>query len=413
MPLVAAVVIGGGGGYYVVDELVMRRPQSVVAAMARARTRAAERAAEKVAKSEKVAKGKESAKGEREEKRAGGSRGIRWIAEPKHGPYKCRPYQVAEVRKDGSVVAKAITPRAARRGLRATFARSLRKWGKAPKEERDSWLRRYRGGGSDEARRSGYSSGTTVGEDKGPLIYPGDVYLDGIPMINQGQAPFCAVASAARVLQGYGIEITMEDMAALAGSSEDMGTSIGQWERALRQVANAHGLDLQTVKELTHTAHPISSLVDEYNARAGEIGRGSLNAEDYILSAGRLRIQNFEAFEQDQEYAVRRRFMLMDDARRIAFDDNVIGRIGDSDPLFWCVDMGNVVEEVPYLNMTALSADRGAHMRLIIGYNEDRGEVLYSDSWGEGHELKRMDGLDALSITTGMYYLTDKPQAGE
>ena len=50
-------------------------------------------------------------------------------------------------------------------------------------------------------------------------------------------------------------------------------------------------------------------------------------------------------------------------------------------------------------------------MRLIIGYNEDRGEVLYSDSWGEGHELKRMDGLDALSITTGMYYLTDKPQA--
>lgn len=48
-----------------------------------------------------------------------------------------------------------------------------------------------------------------------------------------------------------------------------------------------------------------------------------------------------------------------------------------------------------------------------IGYNEDRGEVLYSDSWGEGHELKRMDGLDALSITTGMYYLTDKPQADQ
>ena len=105
--------------------------------------------------------------------------------------------------------------------------------------------------------------------------------------------------------------------------------------------------------------------------------------------------------------------MLMDDARRIAFDDNVIGRIGDSDPLFWCVDLGNVAEEVPYLNMTALSADRGAHMRLIIGYNEDRGEVLYSDSWREGHELKRMDGLDALSITTGMYYLTDKPQADQ
>ena len=80
MPLVAAVVIGGGGGYYVVDELVMRRPQWVDEAMVRER---ASRAKERVAKSEKVAKG------ECEEKRAGGSKGIHWIAEPKHGPYKC------------------------------------------------------------------------------------------------------------------------------------------------------------------------------------------------------------------------------------------------------------------------------------------------------------------------------------
>ena len=403
MPLVAAVVIGGGGGYYAVDELVMRRPQSVVEAMARAA-----RVAESAANGTRAAKGEKVAKGKSEGVRAG--RGVRWIAEPKHGPCKCRPYQVAEVRKDGSVVAKAITPSAARRGLRATFARSLRKWGKAPKEERDSRLRRFTGGGgSGEAWNVKYSSWTSDREDEGPLIYPGDVYLDGIPMINQGRAAYCAVASAARVLQSYGIEITMEDMAALAGSSEFAGTNRAQWEQALRQVANAHGLELQTVRELTHTAHPIASLVDEYNVRAGEIGRAPLDASDYLISAGSLQIQNFEAFEQDLEYAVRRRFMLMDDARRIAFDDNVIGRIGDSDPLFWCVDMGNVAEEVPYLNMTALSADRGAHMRLIIGYNEDRGEVLYSDSWGEGHELKRMDGLDALSITTGMYYLTDKP----
>ena len=46
-------------------------------------------------------------------------------------------------------------------------------------------------------------------------------------------------------------------------------------------------------------------------------------------------------------------------------------------------------------------------MRLIVGYNEARGEVIYSDSWGEGHAHKRMDAQDALSITTGMYYLAD------
>ena len=182
LPIVAAVVIGGGGGYYAVDELVMRRPQGVVEAMARAA-----RVAENGASGENAAKGEKVVKGAHSARRAGGARGIRWIAEPKHGPYKSRPYQVAEVRKDGAVVAKAITPSAARRGLRATFARSLRKWGKAPKEERDSWLRRFTGGGgSDEGWNVKYSSGTSDREDEGPLIYPGDVYLDGIPMINQG-----------------------------------------------------------------------------------------------------------------------------------------------------------------------------------------------------------------------------------
>ena len=401
LSLVAAVVIGGGSGYYAVEELVMHRPQWAVESMVR--MRAADGAVGNAAKSEKIAKR------DRDGVRVG--RETNWITEPKHGPYKCRPYQVADIRKDGAVVAKAIDPCAARQGIRTTLERSLRKWGKAPKEERDSWLRRYTGGRPNEAKASRYTSWTSSKEHEGPVIYPGDVFLDGIPMIDQGQAPFCAVASAARVLQSYGIDVTMEDMAELANSSETAGTNVTQWEKALREVANAHGLDLQTIKELTNTSHPLSSLVDEYNSWAGEMGCGSLVADDYLISAGSLRIWNFTAFEQDQEYAVRRQLMLMDDARREAFTDNVIGRISESDPLFWCVNMGNVPEEVPHLNFTALSANRGEHMRLIIGYNEERGEVLYSDSWGEGHELKRMDGLDALSITTGMYYLTDKPQA--
>ena len=40
-------------------------------------------------------------------------------------------------------------------------------------------------------------------------------------MIDQGGKAYCAVASAARVLQVYGIEITMDDMAELAGTSEE------------------------------------------------------------------------------------------------------------------------------------------------------------------------------------------------
>jgi hypothetical protein len=44
-------------------------------------------------------------------------------------------------------------------------------------------------------------------------------------------------------------------------------------------------------------------------------------------------------------------------------------------------------------------------MRLIIGYNAKTSELLYSDSWGAEHALKRMPMDEACAMTTGMYYI--------
>jgi hypothetical protein len=41
-------------------------------------------------------------------------------------------------------------------------------------------------------------------------------------------------------------------------------------------------------------------------------------------------------------------------------------------------------------------------MRLIIGYNTAKNEIIYSDSWGPGHEQKRMSLEDAWVITSGL-----------
>ena len=41
-------------------------------------------------------------------------------------------------------------------------------------------------------------------------------------------------------------------------------------------------------------------------------------------------------------------------------------------------------------------------MRLIIGYNAKTNDIFYSDSWGAGHERKRMSAADAWTITTGL-----------
>jgi len=50
----------------------------------------------------------------------------------------------------------------------------------------------------------------------------------------------------------------------------------------------------------------------------------------------------------------------------------------------------------------------GGHMRLIIGYNDTTNEVLFSDSWGAGHELKRINADEAWSMTSGLYGMEPK-----
>ncbi len=47
-------------------------------------------------------------------------------------------------------------------------------------------------------------------------------------------------------------------------------------------------------------------------------------------------------------------------------------------------------------------------MRLIIGYNEKSDEIIYTDSWGAGHELKRLPFDHAWAMTTG--YFTVAPE---
>ena len=68
-------------------------------------------------------------------------------------------------------------------------------------------------------------------------------------------------------------------------------------------------------------------------------------------------------------------------------------------PILWTLWMGYFPEEgIP-------QAPQSGHMRVIIGYNEKTDEVIYSDSWGAGHEEKRQPVINALTSTTGLYVL--------
>ena len=68
-------------------------------------------------------------------------------------------------------------------------------------------------------------------------------------------------------------------------------------------------------------------------------------------------------------------------------------------PVLWSVTLGIYKEEI------AVPQARGGHMRLIIGYNMKEQTVIYSDSWGAGHEKKKISAAEAAAMTSGRYVI--------
>ena len=66
----------------------------------------------------------------------------------------------------------------------------------------------------------------------------GDVFIDSIPMIDQGKKGYCACASAARIYQYYGRTTDQHEIAQLAGSSARGGTTLPEMVGSLKKVTS-------------------------------------------------------------------------------------------------------------------------------------------------------------------------------
>jgi len=141
----------------------------------------------------------------------------------------------------------------------------------------------------------------------------GGVYLE-VPMIDQGQLAYCFPASFARILQYYGFQINMYQVAKVASASATQGTDGYGRMAALFDGAKKLGVDYR-----------------KYDAKADLMG--------FVKS---------------------------------------------------CIDLGQpILWSVP------------DHARLIVGYDQDKRVIIYSDSYGAGHESKRMPLAQAERINKG------------
>lgn len=177
----------------------------------------------------------------------------------------------------------------------------------------------------------------------------GDVWIDGVPMVDQGRKGYCAAAVGERILRYYGHDIDEHEFAQQAGSDARGGTSVAAMIETVRGIG---------VKKRLAYERIVTGL--------GPFSR--------------------------KEQAVK-------DPRYKKFLSGVKTQIDKGIPVCWGVTLG-MFPETGLMPQT-----QGGHMRLIVGYNAKTREILYSDTWGAGHELKRIPEDWAFTITTDAFFL--------
>lgn len=207
----------------------------------------------------------------------------------------------------------------------------------------------------------------------------GDVYIDSVPMVDQGEKGYCAVATTERVMRYYGIQVDQHDLAKAAETSGS-GTNPQDFENALHHLQGRFKI---RVRDLIHfDDKDYEKMMEVYNREAKKAGARQAKPGDYyfefnpdIMREARCRAGAFEKFR-----------------------NLITASTSKGVPLLWALSLGRY-PETGHENPQG----GGGHMRTIIGYNTKTDEVIFSDSWGAGHEFKRMKGRDACAATLGLY----------
>ncbi len=221
----------------------------------------------------------------------------------------------------------------------------------------------------------------------------GDVRIANVPMVDQGQKGYCAAAVSERVLRYYGHPIDEHQIAQMAGTTAEGGTSVREMVETVRTVGSKCRLGFNPIVAMSGTMGDIHKEIDLYNKAAKSLKRPALKFDDFLVGNSFQIPSMRAAMEPEVLLAMRKR-----DARFKRFLAGVKKHVDQGVPVFWGVTLGIFPEpEAPQAN--------GGHMRLIIGYNAKQHEILYTDSWGERHALKRMSEDKAFAITHDAFIL--------
>jgi hypothetical protein len=219
----------------------------------------------------------------------------------------------------------------------------------------------------------------------------GDVWIANIPMVDQGPKGYCAAATSERILRFFGQEVDQHQVAQIANTTSKGGTSSNELKTALQAVGRQYGFTFNTIQDWDF--EDFREEMEDYNDLAWK--RGTRNVS--LPHGGTWYIADlYQSVDPDtwKELKTKQR----SDFRK--FEERIRKYVNGGCPLAWSVTLGMFPEE-------GVNGS-GGHLRLIIGYNTRTKEILYSDTWGFGHEKKRMPLDQAFAITKSLFTLEPK-----
>ena len=210
------------------------------------------------------------------------------------------------------------------------------------------------------------------------------VVIQDIPMVDQGQKGYCVVATAARIFAYYGMDyVDQHELASLANSSAEGGTSTAAMAENLKKIGARFQIRIKVLDSLTDT-RDFRNLLKAYNRAASKLKKEKVENE-----------YDWSGFWDNADGEVLKLARAGSPSQMDKWLNAIRPYITAGIPVLWSVQLGIVPEPL------RLSQTRGGHLRLIIGFDEEKKTLIFSDSWGAAHTEKEMPLADAIAITTG------------
>lgn len=214
----------------------------------------------------------------------------------------------------------------------------------------------------------------------------GDVMVQGVPMVDQGDKGYCVVATVERVGRYMGLDVDQHELAQLA-NTDDAGTNAGDMEKAFKKLTGK--IHVRTLRLMDFDDRQFEKDFKSYNrvAKREGVWYDERDFDDWYLDPRWFWMKAHKSTFKEMK------------AKQNGFDHfnrKIKEYVDQGIPVCWTLYLGMFQEE-------DAPQSWGGHMRLIIGYNEKSGEIVYTDSWGDGHGMKRMPADEAWCMTMGLY----------